>query len=351
MKKAFVIWLFASVLFAVCVGFTGSVGLVGYPTRYVFNIPSFTPAPYEPADNLTTVEGVELGKKLFFDTDFSKNKTVSCSSCHNPNISFSDTTAYSKGWNGVYTERNSMPLINLAWKQKYFWDGRVNSLEELVLIPIQHKDEMGMDLVELENRVKANPAYPAMFTKAFGAEGVSKNTIAKALAQYLRSITSFENGLDTLYGYYVKQGQNVDGDHAKRLGYTPKVIAALALCERCHSTITYGGIKVTNNGLEADYKDKGLAKTTGKTSDNGMFMAPTLRNVAITPPYMHDGRFKNLSQVIDHYNSGIVMNPNLDTLLIKNGQPLRLGLDSTEKKQLLEFLTKYMTDKQFVVAN
>jgi cytochrome c peroxidase len=306
------------------------------PHRYIFKIPASTPFIYEPPNNITTYEGVALGKKLFFDSRLSKNYKISCASCHHPDMMFSDTATFSLGFEGKSTLKNSMPLINLGWKPRYFWDGRVSSLEDLIKFPMEHPDEMGLAMDSAVSRVKNDEQYPKMFAAAFPGEQLNKETLAKALAQYLRTLTSFESRLDSLYQDYSSKGVNVDGRHSDFLGLTQNTVEVLAFCERCHSSVTYGGTKFTNNGLPDD--------GDGTRDEDSIFVAPTLRNIGFTGPYMHDGRFKTLEEVLVHYTADININPNLDTLLISNGKPKRFSLNATEKQQLIHFLTYYLTD-------
>ena len=319
-------------------------------TPFIYDIPTEIPPPAEPADNPTTVEGVALGRKLFYDKMLSGNHSKSCASCHNPDKYFTDAQRVSDGINGRKARRNAMPLFNMAWIDNFFWDGRVRTLEEVIVFPLTDTNEMGKHPETLIKELQQSKEYPELYETAFGSREINLTRTYRALAQYLRTITSYRSPVDSLYvtaNTIMKKEHIGQAETMQKLfGFSDKTVQTLQLCERCHSNITYGNNSMRNNGLDANNEsDKGLGAITGRTSDVGLFKAPTFRNVMYTGPYMHDGRFTTLEEVLEHYNSGIQNNPNLDPVLKdSNGNPLRLNLSQKDKEEILYFLKDLMTD-------
>ena len=291
-----------------------------------------------PATNLTTDLGATLGRVLFYDKRLSTNQTVSCSSCHQREHGFSDPRKFSVGFNGGLTGRNSMGLSNARWYQRrhFFWDERANTLEDQVLQPIQNAVEMGMTLNALTNRLADEPYYTNLFTRAFGTPAVTSVRIARALAQFVRSIVSvrsnYDSGVTNNFANFTAQ------ENLGRQIFLGQV--GNATCVQCHGTDNFvPGPAINNNGLEFPFVDKGLGGITGLVTDDGKFKAPSLRNIELTAPYMHDGRFATLEEVVDFYNAGVVNNPNLSPPLRgPGGQPLRLNLTTGQKAALVAFL-------------
>ncbi|MCC6819076.1 MAG: cytochrome-c peroxidase [Bacteroidia bacterium] len=322
-----------------------------------------TPTPYEiprtaaypqfklPANNPLTEEGVLLGRMLFYDPILSRDSTISCESCHRLNLAFTDGAKVSKGIRGQVLSRNAMPLFNLMWNNKFFWDGRANSLQEQVLVPIQAHNEMDLDLFTLVQTLQNSTRYKKQFEAAFPGKIISPEFVSKALEQFLVSVVSFNAPIDQLK--FRTDTLNVISASALRglqLFLTP-VENGGADCFHCHSNIPFFGNNslagsMSNNGLDASFTDNGFFAVTGKESDKGKFKIPSLRNIELTAPYMHDGRFDNLEEVIDFYSDGINLNsPNLDiNILSHNAQ---LHLTQQQKDDIVEFL-KTLTDNSFV---
>ncbi len=310
-----------------------------------------------PANNLTTDSGATLGRVLFYDKRLSTNQTVSCSSCHQREHGFSDPRPFSVGFDGGLTGRNSMGLSNARWYQRrhFFWDERANTLEDQVLMPIQNAVEMGMTLEALTNRLAAEPFYTNLFAVAFGSPGITTNRISRALAQFVRSIIStgskYDAGVSNSFANFTTQ------ENLGRRIFLGQVGNPPATCAACHGTDNFvPGPALNNNGLEFPFVDKGVGAITGLATDDGKFKVPSLRNIALTAPYMHDGRFTNLEQVVEFYNSGVVDNPNLAPPLrvpTPPGQPpgpvLRLNLTAAQKAALVAFL-KTLTDTSVTTA-
>ena len=318
-----------------------------------------------PDDNLTTDMGATLGRVLFYDKNLSANNTIACASCHQQAAGFSDPNQFSKGLNGGHTSRNSMGLINARYYQtgRFAWDEKAASLEEMVLLPIQDQVEMNMDLTTLENKLPTLEYYPILFKNAFGDEEITAERIAKALAQYIRSIVSFDTKFD--------EGMALTGNPlvAEGIPLFPNYTAQEQLgqqiffsgtehranCLYCHGspamTVPEGEDDMAkNNGLALTYQDKGKGGITGLASENAKFKVPSLRNITLSAPYMHDGRFKTLEEVIDHYSDGVQQHPNLHFRLSivddgpPGGIPTKLSLTQEEKDALVAFL-KTLTDE------
>ncbi len=304
-----------------------------------------------PATNVTTDLGATLGRVLFYDKRLSTNQTISCSSCHQREHGFSDPRQFSVGFNGGLTGRNSMGLSNARWYQRrhFFWDERANTLEDQVLQPIQNAVEMGMTLGALTNRLAAEPFYAALFANTFGSPEVTADRISRALAQFVRSIVSvrskYDAGVASGFANFTPQ------ENLGRQIFFGQVGNPPATCAACHGTDNFvPGAVLNNNGLEFPFVDLGVGGITGNPADNGKFKVPSLRNLELTAPYMHDGRFATLEQVVEFYNSGVVNNPNLSPPLRTPtgpgqppGGPLRLNLTPDQKAALVAFL-KTLTD-------
>lgn len=314
-----------------------------------------------PADNPITNDGATLGRVLFYDKTLSANRTVACASCHAQEHGFSDTRQFSKGFDGGLTGRNSMGLAEARYYRngRFFWDERADTLEEQVLMPIQNEVEMGLTLDELVKRVAAQDYYPPLFEKAFGDDEVSSDRISRALAQFVRSIVSFQSRFDDGMAKVVSITDPFPG-------YTPQENQGKALflgkagCAACHldsgpppagtppgqppprvNLAVFFIDIATNNGLPPGaLEDNGAGDITGNPADDNRFKSPSLRNVALTAPFMHDGRFKTLDEVVNHYDSGVQASPNLDPRLRVPGttEPRKLNLSAQEKAALVAFL-------------
>ena len=328
-------------------------GCPGEPTPYTLEIPPFFPPMDIPADNPLTVEGVALGRLLFWEPDLSRDRTISCGSCHLPEHGFADPQPYSVGVNGHVGVRNAMPLVNLGWAPSYFWDGRALTLEEQILEPVPHPDEMALPWPDAVARLSADPDYPALFAKAFGDENVTAERVARAIAQFLRTMVSadakfdrWRRGETTLtdsefrgYEIFLREGGDPETTPGGQFGGD---------CFHCHSEagLQFSDYQFRNNGLDAHFAaDAGRAGVTGSPLDSGTFKVPTLRNAALTGPYMHDGRFGTLEEVIEHYNTGGVPSATVDPFMKYESGGLTLS--AGQKADLLAFLHT-LTDTSFV---
>ena len=315
-----------------------------------------------PGNNPTTDAGATLGRVLFYDPDLSKNHKISCSSCHLQEFSFTDTARFSVGFEGRLTARNSMGLVHARFQKDsaFFWDNRASTLEIQVLEPIKSSIEMGLNLDTLIGRVSAKTFYPPLFRAAFGTETITADRISKALAQFVRSINSF--------GSKFRQGVNsTTGNPSttpfanftaqENLGKNLFMDIERGNCQACHTRNIMVPQGSKNIGLDLVYTDNGVGAATGNVSKNGQFSVPSLINVELTAPYMHDGRYKTLEQVINFYSDSIKPHPQLDGFLraiipgnpspnnnpCNTCPPRRIQYTTEEKAALLAFL-KTLTD-------
>lgn len=332
---------------------------VGDLTEVPYN-PTFVAAPRPPGfpemvvpeDNPFTEEGIELGRFLFHDPILSEDSTVSCASCHFQEGLFTDLSPVSVGINGQTGSRSAMSILNVGfYNNGLFWDGRFQTLEELVIDPVENPIEMHEDWPDIEEKLKVHPYYPDMIRKAFGINNVSeidRSHVTKSIAQFMRTIVSQGNSKfdKVFYG----DGSVIFSDEELN-GYDMffDISADLpdAECAHCHNEPLFTTNQFFNNAIqESDdgvngFNDPGRGAITGIPFDNGKMRAPSLRNIALSAPYMHDGRFQTLEEVIDHYNSGGHPAPNVDPLI----RPL--GLTAQQKEELLAFLHT-LTDTTFL---
>ena len=313
-----------------------------YPPRgqelYRFNFDPKFSFPNLPTDNPMTVVGVELGRKLFHERRLSRNNSISCASCHQEKHAFADPRQFSLGVDQKVGSRNSMPLLNLAWKDSFFWDGRASSLREQVLHPIQDPLEMDQSLEATIAKLGASDEYPALFEKAFGVPGIDTERLTLALEQFLLSLTSYRSKFDlAARGKTELTAQEKRGFELFFTEYDPRTEQFGADCFHCHGGPMFTNHGFANNGLDERFTDGGRGAITKKQSDQGKFSVPSLRNVALTAPYMHDGRFETLAEVVDHYGRGLKRSATVDPNLAKHPRE-GLGLSDADKRALIAFL-------------
>jgi cytochrome c peroxidase len=317
-------------------------------TPYEFRISAIFPIPDLPRDNPLTAARVELGEKLFFERRVSINDRQSCADCHSREKAFTDGRRTARGAEDESGERNTMPLFNLAWKKEFFWDGRARTLRQQVLEPVQNPVEMHQSLTNLIVKLaKPDDGYPPLFQAAFGSPEITAEKIALALENYLFTLTSFDSKFDRmLRGEEKFTAAEQRGFELFSTEYDPRRGQFGADCFHCHGGPLFQSQGFANNGLDATFADRGRAKVTGKDADAGKFSVPSLRNVALSAPYMHDGRFNTLEEVIEHYRAGVKRSATLDPNLAKHptgGVPL----SDADKQALVAFL-KTLTDQKFV---
>ena len=325
--------------------------LPGYLTA-----PPITAQIQNPNGNTTTDWGATLGRVLFYEKNLSFNKTISCASCHKQANAFADPVTLSKGFDGGSTGRNSMGLTDAQYYPvgKYFWDQRAATLEDQALMPIQDHVEMGMTLTEMESRVRSLTYYPFLFSKAFGDTSISSTRIAKAVAQFVRSIESHQSKYDAGRSAFPTapapppnapfSNFTAEENRGKEIFLTPQIGG----CAGCHGTETFTAPTEKNNGLDMVTVDRGVGGITNNTNMDGEFKSGSLRNVELTAPFMHDGRFTTLEQVVEHYSTGVKAHPNLSPQLkLPNGNPRLLNLSVADKAALVAFL-KTLTDTHMI---
>ncbi|MCP3854353.1 MAG: c-type cytochrome [Actinomycetia bacterium] len=312
-------------------------------------------------ENRVTDAGAALGRVLFYDVNFSRGRSVACGSCHLQSSSFTDSTQFSLGVNG-FTRRNSMSLANAAFNLdgRFFWDERAAILEDQVLMPFADPIEMGLSVDEVVQRAESKSYYRPLFEAAFGDDHVNADRIRRALAQFVRAMVSVNSRYDEGRAQVesaVEPFPNFtdEENRGKELFITSQSDGG-AGCAACHTSEAQllGTTGPLNNGLDAlSVNDLGVFETTGDAHHLGAFRVPSLRNVELTAPYMHDGRFRTLDEVIDHYDEGVQPHQNLSGFLLDDtGRPVRLGLSDEDRAALiahLETLTDptFLTDERF----
>jgi cytochrome c peroxidase len=298
---------------------------IGCTDDFEVDVPDDFPAVPVPADNALTAARVSLGKRLFYDTQLSRTQEVSCGSCHLAEHAFSDPRPSSVGVEGRHGTRNAPSLVNVAYNTSFFWDGGAPTLEQQAIAPIINPLEMDMKIGDVVARLEADPAYVDAFADAYDTRP-SPGALTKALAAFMRTIVSGESRYDRF----------VRGD---RTALTDSEQRGMAIftgergeCFHCHVGFNFTNNGFRNNNLYAQYEDIGRARVTELDSDIGKFKVPTLRNVALTAPYMHDGSLATLEDVVDHYSSGGFQSATSDPTI----RPLNLTPD--EKHDLVAFL-------------
>lgn len=301
-----------------------------------------------------TNAGARLGRILFYDTRLSANNTVACASCHKQELAFSDNVSFSTGFNGGFTGRNSLAVINAINSKGFFWDHRTQKLEDMVLQPIKHQVEMGLDNTDfLIKKLNATSFYPRLFNEAFGRADITRENIGKALAQFLYAMFANNSRADQAG---VVNGGGWGGNNNILTVDENKGAQLFSQhgCTNCHAGPNLRGWNdegFENIGLDAVYADRGLGALLNDPTKDGVFKIPSLRNVALTAPYMHDGRYKTLEEVVEHYNSGIVYNDNLSYMLrARDPQTyallpaaIKMNMSDDDKRCLVAFL-KTLTD-------
>ena len=301
--------------------------------------------PIIPSNNPQTQEGISLGRKLFYDPILSSDNTQACASCHNPTNAFTDSSRFSEGIDGFFGIRNSMPLFNLAWnyEDRFFWDGRESGLENQAFEPITNPIEMHTTWPEVAEKISQDLEYPQLFKAAFGDLPIDSVLVSKAIAQFERILISANSKFDNyLLGTSDLSAQEISG-------FNIFMDESKGDCFHCHGSENnplWTDNKFHNNGLDSEITDLGLGRVTGDPSDDGKFKSPSLRNLIFTAPYMHDGRFSTLEDVINHYSEGLQNSTTIDPLMKKVAQG-GVQLSFQEKANLKAFLLT-LTDEDFI---
>lgn len=314
-------------------------------TPYELDIPQGLPPmdTFLPEDNPMTVEGVALGRKLFYEPLLSDDNSQSCGSCHIQELGFGDPRRFSIGIDGSVGTRQAMTLINLGWNPNgFFWDGRAATLEDLVFEPVVNPIEMNTTWPEVEAKLNASTEYQELFKTAFDTDVIDSTHVSKAIAQFIRTLISGNSKFDKWF-------------NQQALQLSPQELRGFTLyngegadCFHCHGL---GGLgtdnQFRNNGMDTEFSaDYGRYDVTGNEADKGKFRAPTLRNVEVTAPYMHDGRFFTLEEVVEHYSDHVTQSATIDPLMELVGDG-GAQLTASEKEDLIAFL-KTLTDDEFL---
>tara|TARA_B100000768_G_scaffold81757_1_gene77483 strand:+ start:1601 stop:2569 length:969 start_codon:yes stop_codon:yes gene_type:complete len=301
---------------------------------YSLFIPKGFPTPFIPEDNQLSDSRVALGKKLFFDNMMSRDSSLSCASCHQPQFAFSDGRQKSVGIKGRQVSRNAPTLTNVAYQPYFLLDGLNPSLETQVKIPIHEHNEFDFHILLIAERMKQDSLYVSLSKDAYNSEP-SPQVIAYAIACYERTLISGNSP----YDQYFYQGNKTALNDSEIRGMN--LFFDDLYCASCHGGFNFSDSRLTNNGLYTNYTDQGRARLTKKTEDQAIFKTPTLRNIGFSAPYMHDGSFESLEQVIDHYSRGAKGHFNQDPLI----QPFDISQD--QKQDLIAFLIA-LNDSSFV---
>ncbi len=311
--------------------------------RYLFNLPGFVADYFDPMpvaeENPLTYEGVALGRRLFYEKRLSKDNTISCASCHKQEFAFADSARFSPGVADRTGTMNTMPIFNLGWGRKFFWDGRASSLEEQVTDPVTNPREMAATWSGILQKLNGDERYRKAFNAVFGPGSIDSQKVVMAIAQFQRTIVSFNTRFDKYYFEGEADALTVQEERGLDLFF------GVGRCNHCHSDVLLTDNYFRNNGLD-ELPAPGLYNTTKKESDRGRVKVPSLRNIALTAPYMHDGRFATLEEVLDFYSTGIHQkSPNIDEHINPLGIGLRLT--SAQKEDLIAFLHT-LTDSSFI---
>lgn len=307
--------------------------------------PNF-PQPNLPLDNPLGEARISLGRRLFHEKQLSRDGSISCASCHQSGAALGDPRRFSKGVEGRMGDRNGMPLFNLAWKQLFFWDGRAKGLRNQVLVPIEDHREMDESLERVVQKLREASGYEKEFEHAFGSPGISAERLGLAMENFLISLTSHDSKFDRAQrGEAALTADERRGFELFMTERDPRLGAMGADCFHCHGGALFTDHQFRNNGLPIEQSDTGRHRVTGSALDRGAFSTPSLRNIALTAPYMHDGRFATLDDVLDHYSTGVKRTDTLDPNLAKHPDG-GLHLSSEDKRCVIAFL-KTLTDDRF----
>lgn len=310
------------------------------PIDITFKVPNGWPAPvYKNPSNPITEAGFVLGRKLFFDPRLSRDNSTSCGSCHQQFAAFSNLDhKVSHGIDNLLGKRNAPPMFNLAWHPSFMWDGGVNHIEVMPLAPISNPVEMDESIDNVLAKLRSDNSYKIMFKDAFGSETIDSQKMLLAFAQFMSLMISSDSKYDkvmagqALFSTNEANGYNIFKKH----------------CNGCHTEPLMTNFSFRNNGLDNTFVDLGRGLITQQPSDMGLFKVPSLRNVSLSRPYMHDGRFQTLEACVEHYISGVKQSATVDTLVASG-----ILLSTQEKADVISFLntltdTTFVKDKRFM---
>ena len=322
------------------------------PTEYEIVFKNNTLPTLEiPSDNPLTIEKVRLGKMLFYESKLSKDNTVNCATCHVQSDGFSDINKFSEGVNGGIGGRQAMAIFNMAYhSNQFFWDGRANLLRDQSLLPIQDHLEMDETLPNIVVKLMGDTMYTNQFIRAFGSDEINSLKVSLALENFMMSIISEDSKYDRYLAGKVTLTPSENRGRVLFFGeyneFFPNISGAD--CAHCHAGNNFENDLYMNNGLDTDaqFMDDGRENATANPDDRAKFKVTSLRNIAVTPPYMHDGRFNTLEEVVDHYNEHVQNSSTVDPALLGTTST-GLMLDAQEKEDLINFLNT-LTDETFL---
>lgn len=321
------------------------VDFVYNPVPVKLDIPFGFPEMPIPEENPLTEQGIKLGRLLFYDPILSGDSTLSCAGCHNQSFNFTDSgNKFSTGIQGIEGNRTSMSLANIGWNSHFFWDGRAATLEEQILEPVPDPIEMHLPWSEAVERLKNHPYYPNLFGQAFNTDVPTPELVSKAIAQFLRTFISGNSKFDQVQrneAFFTEQ----------ELRGFDMFFTETGDCFHCHGNILFTDNLFHNNALQEaqtlnDFADKGRGVVTGNQQQNGLFKTPTIRNAEVSGPFMHNGEFETLMEVIEFYSSGLKTSPNVDPMMeffFQGG----VQLTQSQKEDLHAFLLT-LTDHEFL---
>jgi cytochrome c peroxidase len=308
-------------------------------TPYTLEIPESLPPMSIPSSNPLTVEGIALGRKLFYDPILSGDNTQSCSNCHIQSSGFAESSQHSTGIDGIQGNRNAMPIINLGYQPNFFWDGGATDLESQALGPVTNPIEMHDTWANAVNELRNHADYPTLFKQAFGIDQITSQYVVKAIAQFERTLISG----NSKYDRYAAGQESLTNQEL--LGLQIFTDPMKGDCNHCHVLgSTFSDFEYRNTGLDSIAVDEGRFIITWNNSDKGKFKTPSLRNIEVTAPYMHDGRFMTLLECVEHYNTGFHYSPNLDANLYT---AVKGRMTLTEMEAVVAFM-KTLTDHEFL---
>ncbi len=325
------------------------------PLEYDLNFPTYYSTSPRTFDN----DIATLGRVLFYDKNLSKDRSVSCASCHKQELAFSDDVAFSIGVENRQTDRNSIALGSVFSFQEYygpgrvpfFWDNRATSVEEQSSQTLANPKEMDMQIEEVTERVKKIDYYKPLFRLAYGLAEITDAEVLNAISVFVNTMGSFDSKFDRALEIHTGSISNIESDFTlfSDLENQGKSLY-LTNCASCHNA-AFGAPSViqSNNGLKMNYEDNGVGGITNVSADNAMFKVPTLRNVALTYPYMHDGSLETLEDVLEHYSSGIQNHPNLDPILRDGNSARKFNFTTEDKTALIAFLNT-LTDEEYITT-
>jgi cytochrome c peroxidase len=352
LHKIFLVFFAMALIIVACKKDDGPVDtlIVKDETPYTLEYGNFPP-PDLPSDNALTEQGVLLGKMLFYDKKLSEGEKQACADCHSQTDGFSDTLKFSIGVDELPGKRQAMPIFNMAWHtNQFFWDGRANLLRDQSLLPIQDELEMNETLEDVIAKLSAEQMYRDQFTRAFGTAEITSEKMSLAMEQFMLSIISNDAKYDKFLAGNV---QLTESEERGRVLFFQEYNPFFpddsgADCAHCHGGDNFENDLYMNNGLDTDaeFLDIGRENVTMNSADRAKFKVPTLRNIVVTPPYMHDGRFQTLEEVVNHYNEGIKESSTADQTVL-NTKDTGLFLTEQDKEDLVNFL-KTLTDETFL---